>query len=143
MFSLKQRAEQPPSGANRISVTSGSLQPSAASRTAAASESASAVVNIASQPAVGAPTPQIIYVTPEPTQVPPPTSAPVETPVKQESRKMDSNTVLLLLLLIMLAVGGFVAWFITSQRKRQTPRIPEYDEDEEIEDSEEDPADSE
>ena len=90
---------------------------------------------------VPTPTPQIIYVTPEPTQVPPPTSAPVETPVKQETRKMDSTTVLLLLLLIVLAVGGFAAWFITSQNKKKTPRIPEYDEDEEyeVEDSEDDP----
>ena len=43
------------------------------SRTAAASESASAVVNIASQPAVGAPTPQIIYVMAQPTTQPTPT----------------------------------------------------------------------
>ena len=82
------------------------------------------------------PTPQIIYVTPEPTQVPLPTSVPTEAPVQQETRKMDSAT-MLLLLLIVLVIGGFAAWFITSQRKRQTPRIPEYDEDEEIEDSEE------
>ena len=83
------------------------------------------------------PTPQIIYVTPEPTGVPLPTSVPTEAPVQQETRKMDSTT-MLLLLLIVLVIGGFAAWFITSQRKRQTPRIPEYDEDEEIEDSEED-----
>ena len=83
------------------------------------------------------PTPQIIYVTPEPTGVPLPTSVPTEAPVQQETRKMDSTT-MLLLLLIVLVIGGFAAWFITSQRKRQTPRIPEFDEDEEIEDSEED-----
>lgn len=83
------------------------------------------------------PTPQIIYVTPEPTQVLLPTSVPTEAPVQQETRKMDSAT-MLLLLLIALVIGGFAAWFITSQRKRQTPRIPEYDEDEEIEDSEDD-----
>ena len=89
---------------------------------------------------VPTPTPQIIYVTPEPTQVPPPTSAPVETPTQQETRKMDSTTMLLLLVLIVLVIGGFVAWFITSQNKKQTPRIPEYDEDEEYDvgDSEDD-----
>ena len=86
---------------------------------------------------VPTPTPQIIYVTPEPTQVPPPTSAPVETPV-QENRKMDSTTMLLLLILIALVAGGLVTWFITLQNKKQAPRIPEFEEDEEIEDSEED-----
>ena len=82
---------------------------------------------------VPTPTPQIIYVTPEPTQVPPPTSAPVETPVQQETKKMDSAVMLLLLVLIVLVIGGFVAWFITSQNKKQVPRIPEYDEDDEYE----------
>ena len=86
---------------------------------------------------VPTPTPQIIYVTPEPTQVPPPTSAPVETPV-QENRKMDSTTMLLLLILNALVAGGLVTWFITLQNKKQAPRIPEFEEDEEIEDSEED-----
>ena len=43
------------------------------SRTAAASESASAVVNIASEPAVAAPTPQVIYVMAQPTTPPTPT----------------------------------------------------------------------
>lgn len=88
------------------------------------------------------PTPQIIYVTPDPTQVSPPTSAPVETPM-QENRKMDSTTMLLLLILIVLVVGGLAAWFISSQNKKQAPRIPEYEEDEEIEDSEDDTSDSE
>ena len=91
---------------------------------------------------VPTPTPQIIYVTPEPTQVPPPTSAPVETPV-QENRKMDSTIMLLLLILIVLVAGGLVVWFITSQNKKQAPRLPEYEEDEEIEDSEDDPSDGE
>ena len=90
---------------------------------------------------VPTPTPQIIYVTPEPTQVPVPTAAPIET--AQDSRKMDSTTMLLLIILILLVVGGLVAWFITSQNKKQLPRIPEYDEDEEIEDSEDDPTDGE
>ena len=88
---------------------------------------------------VPTPTPQIIYVTPEPTQVPPPTSAPVETPTQQETRKMDSTTMLLLLVLIVLVIGGFAAWFITSQNKKQVTRIPEYDEDEfDTEDADED-----
>ncbi len=85
---------------------------------------------------VPTPTPQIIYVTPEPTQVPPPTAAPIETP-QQENKKMDSTIMLLLLILIALATGALVAWFITSQNKKQVPRIPEYEEDEEIEDSDE------
>ena len=48
-----------------------------------------------------------------------------------------------LIILILLVVGGLVAWFISSQNKKQVPRIPEYEEDEEIEDSEDDPTDSE
>ena len=91
---------------------------------------------------VPTPTPQIIYVTPDPTQVSPPTSAPVETPM-QENRKMDSTTMLLLLILIVLVVGGLAAWFISAQKKKQAPRILEYEEDEEIEDSEDDTSDSE
>ena len=87
------------------------------------------------------PTPQIIYVTPEPTQAPVPTAAPIES--VQDSRKMDSTTMLLLIILILLVVGGLVAWFISSQNKKQLPRIPEYEEDEEIEDSEDDSTDSE
>jgi hypothetical protein len=90
---------------------------------------------------VPTPTPQIIYVTPEPTQVPVPTAAPTES--AQDSRKMNSTTMLLLIILILLVVGGLVAWFISSQNKKQVPRIPEYEEDEEIEDSEDDPTDSE
>ena len=82
------------------------------------------------------PTPQIIYVTPEPTQVPVPTAAPIE--YGQDNWKMDSTTMLLLIILILLVVGGLVAWFISSQNKKQLPRIPEYDEDEEIDDSEDD-----
>ena len=46
---------------------------------------------------------------------------------------MDSAVMLLLLVLIALVIGGFVAWFITSQNKKQVPRIPEYDEDDEYE----------
>ena len=88
---------------------------------------------------VPTPTPQIIYMTPEPTQAPPPTSVPVETPTQQETRKMDSTTMLLLLVLIVLVIGGFVAWFVTSQSKKQVTRIPEYDEDEfDTEDADED-----
>ena len=90
---------------------------------------------------VPTPTPQVIYITPEPTQVPPPTSAPVETPV-QENRKMDSTIMLLLVILIALAAGALVGWFITSRNKKQVPRLPEYEEDEEIEDSEDDTSDS-
>ena len=89
---------------------------------------------------VPTPTPQVIYVTPAPTQAPSPTAAPaVETPPQQETGKMDSAVMTLLLLLIMLAVAGLAFWLFRSQKGSKAPRIPEYDEDAgyEIEDAEE------
>ena len=84
------------------------------------------------------PTPQIIYVTPEPTAAPQPTQPPAEP----EKKKSDGTAALLLLLLVLLAGGGFAAWFIMNQKKN-TPNLPEYDEDEmEFEDSEEENEES-
>ena len=84
------------------------------------------------------PTPQIIYVTPEPTAAPQPTQPPAEP----EKKKSDGTAALLLLLLVLLAGGGFAAWFFMNQKKN-TPNLPEYDEDEmEFEDSEEENEES-
>ena len=89
---------------------------------------------------VPTPTPQIIYVTPEPTAAPQPTQQPIEP----EKKKMDSSAALLLLLIVLLAGGGFAAWYFMNQKKNPVPQLPEYDEDEfEMDESEEDKDSSE
>ena len=89
---------------------------------------------------VPTPTPQIIYVTPDPTAAPQPTQQPIEP----EKKKTDSSAVLLLLLIVLLAGGGFAAWYFMNQKKNTVPQLPEYDEDElEMDESEEDKDSSE
>ena len=87
---------------------------------------------------VPTPTPQIIYVTPEPTAAPQPTQQPAEP----EKKKTDSSAVLLLLLIVLLAGGGFAAWYFMNQKKNTVPQLPEYDEDELEMDESEDEAES-
>ena len=87
---------------------------------------------------VPTPTPQIIYVTPEPTAAPQPTQQPTEP----EKKKTDSSAVLLLLLIVLLAGGGFAAWYFMNQKKNTVPQLPEYDEDELEMDESEDEAES-
>ena len=87
---------------------------------------------------VPTPTPQIIYVTPEPTAAPQPTQQPIEP----EKKKTDSSAVLLLLLIVLLAGGGFAAWYFMNQKKNTVPQLPEYDEDELEMDESEDEAES-
>ena len=87
---------------------------------------------------VPTPTPQIIYVTPEPTAAPQPTQQPAEP----EKKKTDSSAVLLLLLIVLLACGGFAAWYFMNQKKNTVPQLPEYDEDELEMDESEDEAES-
>ena len=87
---------------------------------------------------VPTPTPQIIYVTPEPTAAPQPTQQPAEP----EKKKTDSSAVLLLLLIVLLAGGGFAAWYFMNQKKNPVPQLPEYDEDELEMDESEDEAES-
>ena len=87
---------------------------------------------------VPTPTPQIIYVTPEPTAAPQPTQQPAEP----EKKKTDSSAVLLLLLIVLLAGGGFAAWYFMNQKKNTVPQLPEYDEDDIEMDESEDGNDS-
>ena len=87
---------------------------------------------------VPTPTPQIIYVTPEPTAAPQPTQQPTEP----EKKKTDSSAVLLLLLIVLLAGAGFAAWYFMKQKKNPVPQLPEYDEDELEMDESEDEAES-
>ena len=87
---------------------------------------------------VPTPTPQIIYVTPEPTAAPQPTQLPAEP----EKKKTDSSAVLLLLLIVLLVGAGFAAWYFMKQKKNPVPQLPEYDEDELEMDESEDEAES-
>ena len=82
---------------------------------------------------VPTPTPQIIYITPEPT-------APIPTQLPAEPQKKSDNSamVLLLLVIVLLAGGGFAAWYFMNQKKNSVPQLPEYDEDDiEMDESEE------
>ena len=86
---------------------------------------------------VPTPTPEIIYVTPEPTVPPAPTAEPVVEPEK----KKDNNSSMILLLLIVLIGGGAAAWFFKFRNKGTPTNTPvrEYDDDDEIYGSEEEP----
>lgn len=73
---------------------------------------------------VPTPTPEIIYVTPEPTAVPEPTTEP--------EVKKDNSSSMMLLLVILLAGGGFALWFFKFRNgsgKNQPTPVMEYDED--------------
>lgn len=73
---------------------------------------------------VPTPTPEIIYVTPEPTAVPEPTT--------ESEIKKDNSSSMMLLLVILLAGGGFALWFFkfrSSGGKNQPAPIMEYDDD--------------
>ena len=69
------------------------------------------------------PTPQIIYVTPEPTAVPAVTAEPAP---QQEKPVLNSQTGLLLVLILMLG-GGAAYWFL-KKKKDSTPKSRMMDE---------------
>lgn len=84
---------------------------------------------------VPTPTPEIIYVTPEPTAVPEPTTEP--------EVKKDNSSSMMLLLVILLASGGFALWFFKFRNgsgKNQPTPIMEYDEDDFYDDDSDDSA---
>lgn len=84
---------------------------------------------------VPTPTPEIIYVTPEPTAVPEPTTEP--------EVKKDNSSSMMLLLVILLAGGGFALWFFkfrNSGGKNQPAPVMEYDEDDFYDDDSDDSA---
>ncbi len=67
------------------------------------------------------PTPQIVYVTPEPTQVPQQT-----TPIVVE----DDNEMAPMLLLIagIAAIGGAMFWLVKSKKEKNARNVPDFDE---------------
>ena len=79
---------------------------------------------------VPTPTPEIIYVTPEPTTPPAPTAEPVVEPEK----KKDNSSSMMMLLLIAVIGGGVAIWFFKF-RNKGTPKsapVREFDDDDEI-----------
>ena len=79
---------------------------------------------------VPTPTPEIIYVTPEPTTPPAPTAEPVVEPEK----KKDNSSSMMMLLLIAVIGAGVAIWFFKF-RNKGTPKsapVREFDDDDEI-----------
>ncbi len=79
------------------------------------------------------PTPQIVYVTPEPVEQPPQT-----TPIVVEDNSLEEMAPMTLLVLGVAAVGGAAFWLIKSRKEKNARNIPDFEEyDFEDEDSDE------
>lgn len=93
---------------------------------------------------VPTPTPEIIYVTPEPTTPPQPTAAPTAVPEEKEKKSLDVSS-LLPLLLLLIAGGGAAFYFM--KKKNNAPRSRMLDEssfdDEEEDEEDEEPGEEE
>ena len=93
---------------------------------------------------VPTPTPEIIYVTPEPTSMPLPTSPPTAEPEKPEKQGMNQTS--LLALLVLLLAGGGAAFFFMKKKKGNVPANrmldeSSFDDDEDEEEEESDEED--
>ena len=86
---------------------------------------------------VATPTPQIIYVTPEPTAVP----AVTADPGAQAEKPASSNQSSLLLLLIVLIGGGGAAFWFFKKKKSDTPK-PRMMDESGFDDDDEDDSDT-
>ena len=91
------------------------------------------------------PTPQIVYVTPEPTAVPQATATPAPTPVTTEdpNAKQEKNPVtgIIALVVIVAAGGGIAFWFVKSKGKNSKQNSAsgfDFDDDDEEDEEEED-----
>ena len=92
-------------------------------------------------------TPQVIYVTPEPTAEPLPTQIPVPVTTEEPAAKPEKSPVtgILTLVLILAAAGGGVFWFIKNKGKgsKKNPAsgfdFDDDDEEDEEEDKDEEP----
>jgi len=97
------------------------------------------------------PTPQVVYVTPEPTAAPLPTATPAPTPATSEepAAKQEKNPVtgIIALVVIVAAGGGIAFWFVKNKGKNGAKNSSsgfdfddaDDEEEEEEEDSKEDP----
>ena len=85
------------------------------------------------------PTPQIIYITPEPTTVPVSTPVPAET--EPEENKDSSQMTGILALVAILGIGGAAAFFLLKKKNNTAPR--NLDNDFDLEDDEDETGESE
>lgn len=93
---------------------------------------------------VPTPTPEIIYVTPEPTSMPLPTAVPSTEPEKPEKQGMNQTGILALL--VLLLAGGGAAFFFMKKKKTNVPKSrmldeSSFDDDEDEEEEESDEED--
>ena len=92
---------------------------------------------------VATPTPEIIYVTPEPTTPPQPTPVPTEAPAEPE-KKENKNQTAMLALVALLVIGGGAAFYFLKKKKTNVPRSRMLDESSfDDEDEEEEPEEPE
>lgn len=78
---------------------------------------------------VATPTPQIVYVTPEPTEVPQQTS-----PIVTQDKDNENSASTLLLIVGIAAIGGAIFWFVRQKKNGSSRNIPDLDEEFEFED---------
>lgn len=90
---------------------------------------------------VPTPTPEIIYVTPEPTSMPLPTATPTAEPVKTEKQGMNQTGILALI--VLLLAGGGAAFFFMKKKKTSVPKTRMLDESSFDDEDEEDESDEE
>lgn len=78
------------------------------------------------------PTPQIVYVTPEPTQIPQQTA-----PIVVEDDGMEEMLPTILLIGGVAAIGGAIFWLVKKKKDSSARNVPDFDDEYEFEDEEE------
>ena len=78
------------------------------------------------------PTPQIVYVTPEPTQIPQQT-----TPIVVEDDGLEEKLPTILLIGGVAAIGGAIFWMMKKKKEDAARNVPDFDDEYEFEDEEE------
>ena len=78
------------------------------------------------------PTPQIVYVTPEPTQIPQQT-----VPIVVEDDGMEEMLPTILLIGGVAAIGGAIFWMMKKKKEDAARNVPDFDDEYEFEDEEE------
>ena len=78
------------------------------------------------------PTPQIVYVTPEPTQIPQQTA-----PIVVEDDGLEEKLPTILLIGGVAAIGGAILWMMKKKKEDAARNVPDFDDEYEFEDEEE------